>query len=59
MFAFVFVEIDPALHPAHCFLVKSARDDVARAEIFFHIKLEDLIQNFVRRKSVLIFLIGL
>jgi len=29
----VFVKIDPALYPAHRFLVKPAGDDVARAEV--------------------------
>ena len=41
----LYIEIDPALHPAHCFLIKTARDDVARAEVFLHIKLQDFIEN--------------
>ena len=59
LFALVFIQIDTALHPAHCFLIKTARDDVARAEVFLHIKLQDFIENFVRRKCVLIFLVWL
>ena len=46
LFALVFVEIDPALYPAHRFLVKAMRDDVSRAQVFFHIKLEDFDREF-------------
>src|SRR6516162_4903216 len=41
LLALVFVEIHPALHPAHSFFVKSAGDDVARAQVFFDVKLQD------------------
>src|SRR5438552_14700217 len=59
LFALVFVEIDAALHPAYGFFVKSPGDDVARAQVFFDVKLQDLIQNFVRRQGVLVFLVRL
>src|SRR5439155_12605489 len=59
LLAFVFVEIDTSLHPAHCFLVKSVCDDVACAQVFFDIQTQYLIENIVGRKRVLIGLIGL
>jgi len=57
LFALVFVEIDPTLHPAHCFLIEPAGNDVASAQIFFHVKMQDLVEDFVRRQEILVFLI--
>src|SRR5258708_13415467 len=54
---FVFVEIDPSLHPANCFLIESMRDNVARTEVVLNIEAQNFIQHFIRRKGVLVFLI--
>ena len=37
--------------------IESAGDDIARTQIFFHVKLKDLIENLIRRQCVLIFLV--
>src|SRR4029077_12358543 len=54
LLAFVLVEIDTSLHPAHDLLIESVGDNVSGAQIFFHIEAQDFIENFVRRKDILI-----
>ena len=56
--ALVFVEVDTALNPAHGFFLETAGNDVARAQIFLHIELEDLIEDIVGRERILIDLAG-
>src|SRR5207248_10619330 len=59
LFAFVFVQIDAALHPAHSFFVEAAADDIARAQVFFDVEPKNLVENFVGWQRVLIFLVRL
>ena len=56
--AFVFVEIDAALNPAHRFFVEAARDDVARAQVFLDVKPQDFVEHVVGRQRILIDLAG-
>src|SRR5215831_11557925 len=53
----VFVQVDATLYPAHGLLIESTQNDVARAQVFFHVKLQDLVENVVRWQRVLVFLI--
>src|SRR6267378_6609764 len=57
LLSLVFVKINAALHPAYRFFIKPARDDITGTQVFFDVKLQDLIENFVWRQCVLIFLI--
>src|ERR1041384_158814 len=57
LFALVFIQIDPALHPPDRFLVETACDDIACAEVFFHVKMQELIENLIGGKGVLILLV--
>ena len=59
LLAFVFVQIDAALHPAHGLFVEAVGDDVARAQVFLNVKPQDFIENLVRRKRVLVLLVRL
>src|SRR5260370_31156915 len=53
----VFVKINAALDPAYRFFIKPAPDDITCTQVFLDVKLEDLIENFLWRQGVLIFLI--
>ena len=43
LLALVLIQIDASLHPAHRSCIIPARDDVARAQVFFDVKLQELI----------------
>src|SRR5438132_6746883 len=55
--AFVFIEIDATLHPAHGFFVESLRNDFCRAQIIFDIESQNRIQHIIWREGVLVFLV--
>src|SRR5438445_3412107 len=49
LLSLVFVKINAALDPAYRFFIKPPRDDIAGTQVFFDVKLQDLIENFVWR----------
>src|SRR6266700_4976392 len=59
LLAFILVKIDTSLHPAHCVFIESVVDNVARTQVVLDIKPQDLIENLVGRKDILILLIWL
>src|SRR5438552_13594879 len=56
--AFVFVEIDATLHPAHRSFVIPLGDDFCRAQIIFDIQSMNRIHHIVCQKGVLVLLAG-
>ena len=57
--AFVFVEVDPSLDPAHRLFIETAGDNVTPTLVFLDVELEDLIEHIVGWERILIDLGGL
>ena len=55
--AFPLVEVYAALDPAHGVFLEAAGDDFIGGELVFDVKFEDGVEDFVRRKGVLVFLV--
>src|SRR5438034_9375801 len=54
--AFVFIEIDATLYPAHRFFLEPLGDDFWHAQIVFNIQSQNRVQHIVWRKGVLVLL---
>src|SRR5881398_3052777 len=55
--AFVFIEIDATLYPAHRFFVEPLANDFCRAQIILDIQSQNRVQHIVWRKGVLVLLV--
>src|SRR5579862_124176 len=56
---FVFIQIDLADDPPHRGFVKTAGDNIPPGNVLLHVKLEDAVEQIVRRQGVLIRLVRL